>query len=131
MDDVSRWNVMIVDDEADNLGVVELVFQFHNTQVRKATSGEQCLQIMEQEAPSLLLVDIQMPVMDGYQLLEKVRQNPAWQSIPVVAVTAYARPEDQERIMAAGFDGYIAKPVNVMSLVPDLEQILSRRGDRS
>jgi CheY-like chemotaxis protein len=128
MTNVSDWNVLIVDDEPDNRGVVELVFQFYNAKVRAASSGEECLRLLEQERPMLLLIDIQMPDMDGYELFKKVRENPAWNDVRVVAVTAYAKHEDQERIMAAGFDGYIGKPVSVVSLIDELEPVMKREG---
>lgn len=127
MTNVSDWNVLIVDDEPDNRGVVELVFQFYNAKVRAASSGEECLRLLQQERPTLLLIDIQMPGMDGYELFKKVRENADWQDIQIVAVTAYAKPEDQQRIMAAGFDGYIGKPVSVVSLIDELEQVIKRK----
>lgn len=127
MTNVSDWNVLIVDDEPDNRGVVELVFQFYNAKVRAASSGEECLRLLHQERPTLLLIDIQMPGMDGYELFRKVRENADWQDIQIVAVTAYAKPEDQQRIMAAGFDGYIGKPVSVVSLIDELEQVIKRK----
>jgi len=126
MADVSDWNVLIVDDEPDNRGVVELVFQFYNAKVRTAASGEECLRLLEQERPTLLLIDIQMPGMDGYELFKKVRENPGWKDVRIVAVTAYAKSEDREQIMAAGFDGYIGKPISVVSLVDELNQVVNR-----
>lgn len=117
-----------MDDEPDNIGVVELVFQFHGATVRTATSGQQCLALLEERMPSLIMVDIQMPVMSGYQLLREVRQHPGWQGIPVIAITAHATPEDQEQIIAAGFDGYIGKPISVVTLVDEVTKIVQERG---
>ncbi|MCC6617316.1 MAG: response regulator [Anaerolineae bacterium] len=122
---ISDWDVIVVDDEQDNIGVVELVLQFNDARVRSATSGPACLQLLEESAPTFLLVDIQMPEMSGYQLLQKIRANPAWNGIPVIALTAHARPEDQDEILSAGFDGYISKPVTVMTLVDELMSILA------
>jgi len=125
MSEISEWDVIIVDDEQDNIGVVELVLQFNDANVRSATSGPACLRLLEEAVPTFLLVDIQMPEMSGYQLLEKIRANPEWRSIPVIALTAHARPEDQDEILAAGFDGYISKPVTVMTLADELMSILA------
>ncbi len=125
MSEISDWDVIVVDDEPDNIGVVELVLQFNDATVRSATSGPECLRLMEESAPTFLLVDIQMPEMSGYQLLEKIRAHSEWRDIPVIALTAHARPEDQDEIMAAGFDGYISKPVTVMTLVDELVSILA------
>ncbi|MCL4250319.1 MAG: response regulator [Anaerolineae bacterium] len=125
MAEISNWDVIIVDDEQDNIGVVELVLNFNNATVRSASSGPACLQLLEEAVPTFLLVDIQMPGMSGYQLLDRIRENPQWREIPVIALTAHARPEDQEQILAAGFDGYISKPVSVMTLADELISILA------
>ena len=124
MSDPSNWRVLIVDDDPDNVGVLELVLGFHNAATRIAASGMECLDMLREEIPTLLLVDIQMPGMTGYELLEQIRANAAWSDLPVVAVTAHAMRGDADRIMRAGFDGYISKPVDVASLIDDLNSIL-------
>lgn len=124
MSDPSNWRVLIVDDDPDNVGVLELVLGFHNAATRIAGSGRECLDMLREETPTLLLVDIQMPGMTGYELLEQIRSNAAWSDLPVVAVTAHAMRGDADRIMRAGFDGYISKPVDVASLIDDLNSIL-------
>jgi len=129
MNDPSEWLVFIVDDEPSNVGVLELVLDFHNATTRLATSGRECLELMNEELPSFLLVDIQMPEMTGYELLEKLRENEHWRDIPVIAVTAHAMSGDQTRIIQAGFNGYIPKPVNVTSLIDDLRNILGSGGE--
>ncbi|WP_119070952.1 response regulator [Aggregatilinea lenta] len=128
MIDPSQWHVLIVDDEPSNIGVLELVLDFHNVKTRLATSGQECLQMLAAERPSFLLVDIQMPGMTGYELLENIRDNEQWQDIPVIAVTAHAMSGDEEQIIRAGFKGYIPKPVNVTSLIDDLRHILQSGG---
>lgn len=80
--------------------------------------------MLQQERPTFLLVDIQMPGMTGYELLAKIRANDEWRDIPVIAVTAHAMTGDETRVMQAGFNGYIPKPVNVTSLIDDLLAIL-------
>lgn len=131
MYDLSSWNVLVVDDEPDNLGVIELVLNFYESKVRTAVTAIDCLSQMDAETPTLLLVDIQMPVMDGFDLLKKVRDNPAWQAIPVIAITAHAMTGDHERIIAAGFDGYIPKPISAMSLVSELQAFIDTKASRS
>lgn len=130
MYDLSSWNVLVVDDEPDNLGVIELVLNFYEAKVRTAVTAIGCLSQMEEEAPTLLLVDIQMPVMDGFDLLKKVRENPTWQAMPVIAITAHAMTGDHERIIAAGFDGYIPKPISAMSLVSELQAFIDSKANR-
>lgn len=131
MPDLSNWKVIIVDDEPDNIGVIELVLQFHDAVVKTAESGQECLQLLEYERPSMLLIDVQMPGMSGYELLEIIRKDPRWDEIPIIAITAHAMTGDDTRIMSAGFDGYIPKPINVMTLIDELNTILEGREKRT
>jgi two-component system cell cycle response regulator DivK len=128
MYDFSKWHVIIVDDEPDNIGVLEVVFNFHRTIVRMADSGVKCLQLLEEQLPTFLLVDIQMPGMSGYELVKIIRENRDWNHLPVIAVTAHAMPGDDERALAGGFDGYIPKPVNAMTVADEIRTILERKG---
>lgn len=125
--DLSNWNVLVVDDEPDNIGVIELVMSFHKARVRTAESALKCLELMAQESPSLLLMDIQMPGMSGFELLKKIRECEQWKHIPVIAVTAHAMIGDHERILSAGFDGYVPKPISPMTFVDELQAILSEK----
>lgn len=127
MNDLSDWKVLVVDDEPDNVGVIELVLSFHNANVRTADSGPKCLQLMQEETPTLLLVDIQMPEMSGMELMERIRESAQWRHVPVVVVTAHAMRGDNERFLAAGFDGYIPKPINAMTFVDELLAILGTK----
>lgn len=127
MHDLSDWKVLVVDDEPDNVGVIELVMNFYEANVRTADNALKCLELLEQEIPTLLLVDIQMPGMSGFELLEKIREREMWKNIPTIAVTAHAMSGDHERIIAAGFDGYIPKPFSAMSFVDEIQAILAAR----
>lgn len=129
MHDLSNWNVLVVDDEPDNLGVIELVLNFYDAKVRTAATAMDCLVQMDVDQPTLLLVDIQMPVMDGFELMKKVRENEAWREIPMIAITAHAMAGDQERIINAGFDGYIAKPISAMTLIDDLKSLIEAKSN--
>jgi CheY-like chemotaxis protein len=125
--DLSSWKVLIVDDEPDNRGILEFVLSSYNAQVRSAETAQECLDLMEQECPTLLLADIQMPGMSGTELLAKIREREAWRTLPVIAITAYAMPGDRERILASGFDGYIAKPLSVMDLADELKNLMDTK----
>ena len=127
MHDLSDWNVLVVDDEPDNVGVIELVLTFHSALVRTASSGAECLRMMAEDIPTLLLVDIQMPHMSGLELLAKIREHEVWRHIPVIAVTAHAMLGDSERFALAGFNGYIPKPINAMSIVDEILPIVTAK----
>lgn len=124
MQDPMDWNIIIVDDELDNLGVIELVLSFHKANTRTAVSGQECLKLLEDETANLLLIDIQMPEMDGFELLRRIRNNDQWQKIPAIAVTARVMPNDKQQILQSGFNGYIAKPINAMSFADEIKTIL-------
>ena len=123
MHDLSNWQTIIVDDESDNLELIKLILEFHNAQVRTAKSGFECLELLSQVIPSLLLVDIVMPEMSGYDLINIIRNNKDWQHIPAIAVTAHSMDGDAERMLEAGFDGYIPKPITAVTLVDDIVQV--------
>ena len=125
MPDLSTWTVLVVDDESENINVVQLVLEFNDITVLTATSGMQCLEILERQQPTLFLIDIQMPEMSGIELLDRIRAR--WPGIPAIAMTAYTMQGDRERMLAAGFDGYIGKPINVMTLVDDITAMMDSR----
>ena len=83
--------------------------------------------MVERTPPDILLLDIGMPVLDGFSVVRKLRENPRFAALPVVAVTAYAMQGDREKIMSSGFDGYLSKPVNSRSLVQELDRLLASR----
>lgn len=124
MQDLSTWKVLVVDDEPDNVDVVQLILEFHDVKVWGASSAAECLALLEQHRPTMLLIDIQMPDMSGFDLLDLVREHAEWRDIPAIAITAYSMHGDRERIIQAGFDGYMSKPINAMSLVDELIAIM-------
>jgi len=82
--------------------------------------------MIEQAQPELLLLDIGMPVLDGFQVIRRIRGNPRLALLPVVAVTAYAMQGDREKILNSGFDGYLSKPLNSSSLTEELDRLLTK-----
>ncbi|HVU14459.1 MAG TPA: response regulator [Phototrophicaceae bacterium] len=131
MQDLSAWNVLIVDDEPDNRGVLEFVLGSYKATVHAVETGQEFLKLLERERPTVLLIDIQMPGMSGIELLAKIHERPEWRKIPAIAITAYAMSGDQERILAAGFDGYVAKPLNVMRLIDDLGKMIADKWEQN
>ncbi len=124
MHDLIGTMVFVVDDEPDNLGVVKVVLDFHRVETYILPSAQACLTMLEEKTPDFLLVDIQMPVMSGIDLLKVLRAEPRWMHLPLIAVTARAMAGDRERILAEGFDGYLPKPINVLTLIDDIIKIL-------
>ena len=98
--------------------------------VVEACDGEEALRMIEQTQPDLLLLDIGMPLLDGFGVVSKIRENPQMATLPVVAVTAYAMQGDREKILNSKFDGYLSKPVNARSLAEELDRLLGERENR-
>ncbi|MCG8698454.1 MAG: response regulator, partial [Bacteroidales bacterium] len=109
--------ILIVDDDMRNMFALTQVFEEVNMKVYKAADGKKALEMLNSEPTiDLILMDIMMPVMDGYEAIEQIRSNPKVQHIPIIAVTAKAMKEDYEKCMLAGANDYIAKPVDTEKL---------------
>ena len=124
MFDLSNWTVIVIDDEPDSLEVLSEVLELHDVTVHSADTGPEVLHLLETVTPTLVITDLSMPQMDGYQLLYRIRHNTATAHIKVIALTAHAMTGDRERIMSVGFDGYLTKPLSVNTLVADIMECL-------
>ncbi len=122
--DLKTWTILIVDDEPDNLEVIAQSLDFFGATVKTAKDGLLGLKLLETYEANLILLDLSMPNMDGWQMRAKVKENPQTSQIPVIALTAHAMAGDRERALEAGFDGYLTKPVNVPTLVSDVKKVL-------
>jgi two-component system cell cycle response regulator DivK len=122
--DVNQWVVLIVDDEPDNRTIAETVLSFSGAKVHTAIHGADGLKMLGAITPSFVLLDLSMPVMDGWEMLKQIRANPKTQMIPVIALTAHAMSGDRERALEAGFDGYIAKPFRIGTFMSELSHEL-------
>jgi len=119
-------SVLVVDDNPLNLELVTDVLEAAGYAVRQAASGPEALAAVNRELPLIVLLDIGLPLMDGYAVLKALRADPATAAIPVVAVTSYAMAGDERRAREAGFDGYFPKPIDTMTLARSLAEILER-----
>ncbi|HEY9831850.1 MAG TPA: response regulator [Stenomitos sp.] len=105
--------VLVVDDNEDNLSLLAFLVEQLDCQILTAVDGKTALDLMACHQPSLILLDMMLPDLDGLEVLSRIRQNPVNAKIPVIAVTAMARPQDRERILSAGCNEYVTKPYNV------------------
>ena len=118
-------NVLIAEDNAVNRELLRELLEIRGYTVIETCNGEEALDQIEKVQPDILLLDLNMPVLDGFGTIEKIRKNPRFRSLPVLAVTAYAMQGDREKILTAGFDGYLSKPINPTTLQQELERLLS------
>ena len=116
--------VVVIEDNELNRKLLRDVLKARNYRVSEAVTAEEGLERVRAEMPSLVLMDLQLPGMDGIAALKLLKQDPATKAIPVVAVTASAMPQDRTRIVAAGFDGYLTKPLSVRQFLVELTRIL-------
>ncbi len=122
--------ILIAEDNPVNRELLRELLEMRGHTVAEACDGEEALGMMEQSQPDLVLLDIGMPLLDGFGVIRKIRENPRFASMPVVAVTAYAMQGDREKILSSKFDGYLSKPVDARSLVQELDRVLSQPGEQ-
>jgi two-component system cell cycle response regulator DivK len=118
--------VLIVEDNDKNMKLVRDVLQATGYSTLEATTGEEAVDLALSQPPALVLMDVQLPGIDGVEVLERMRQNVRTASIPVLALTAQAMSGDRERFLEAGFDGYLAKPVDVRELIEAVREHCDR-----
>ena len=116
--------ILVVEDNPLNLKLVRDVLGAAGYDVVEATSGEEGLRLAAEQPPDLVLMDLQLPGIDGHAALQQLRGDPRTAGIPVVAVSAFAMQADRERALGSGFDGYLEKPISVRALVGRVQQLL-------
>jgi CheY-like chemotaxis protein len=108
--------ILIVDDNPQNLKLARVILTVEGYEVQTAADAEEALRVLGSFTPRLILMDLQLPGMDGLQLTRHLRSDPAWQHVRIVALTAYAMKGDEAKALAAGCDGYITKPIDTERL---------------
>lgn len=122
-------SVLIVDDNPTNMKLVSFLLSSKGYQVRTANSADEAVKAVEHSLPQLILMDIQLPGMDGLSLTRKLRADPKTANIVIIAVTAYAMKGDEEKALAAGCDAYISKPIDTRTLPDTVAKCLARGSD--
>ncbi len=125
MNNINSWKVIVVEDTYDDQQLIARVFKHHGAQVMLAKNGNECLKLLEQVEPTLIVTDLAMPNKDGWQTLVAIRSNVNTAHIPVIAITAYHSTDVAEDAMNAGFDGYFPKPLNPQTFVGRLAEIIT------
>jgi CheY-like chemotaxis protein len=118
--------ILIVDDNPANLKLARIVLAAEGFEVRTAGDAEEAIALLRGFSPRLILMDIQLPGMDGLELTRRLKADPATRPIRIVGLTAYAMKGDPERILAAGCDGYIPKPIDTRRLPDQVREFLGK-----
>jgi two-component system cell cycle response regulator DivK len=121
---MNTTRILVVEDNVKNLKLVRDVLRHSGYEVYEATSGEDGVRMAREVAPHLILMDLQLPGIDGVEALRRIREEAGNRSLPVVAVTAFAMPEDRRRAFESGFTGYVTKPISVRSLPQQVHDFL-------
>jgi two-component system cell cycle response regulator DivK len=116
--------ILIVEDNEKNMKLARDVLQFNGFRTLEAGTAEQGLRLAAEHHPDLILMDIQLPGMDGITALRRLRDDPITAGIKIVALTAFAMKDDRERFVGAGFDGYLSKPISIRELPSQVRQYL-------
>ncbi len=120
-----RRRILVVEDNARNLKLVRDVLEYAGYDVIGAESGERGLELAAEVAPDLVLMDLQLPGIDGNETLRRLRDLPEIKDVPVVAVTAFAMQADRDHAFDTGFDGFLEKPISVRALPGQVERFLA------
>jgi two-component system cell cycle response regulator DivK len=116
--------VLLIEDNEQNLELAQYLLEEAGLTVEAARNAFEARQAMSREQPALVLMDIDLPGIDGLDLVSEIRRKPQWRQLPVVALTAHAMRGDRERFLAGGCNGYISKPIQVSSFVADVRRYL-------
>jgi two-component system cell cycle response regulator DivK len=125
------WRVLVAEDDPKSRRLVRDLLTMRGCQVTEAANGRECVEMARRDRPDLVLMDMQMPIMDGYTAARMLRHDPTTAHIPVIAVTAYAMAGDEAKTRDAGCVGYITKPIEIRTFVDAVTGILAAAQDTS
>jgi two-component system cell cycle response regulator DivK len=116
--------ILIVEDNDKNIKLLRDILRYHGHATLEAASGTDGVRLALSHRPDLILMDIQLPDIDGIEALRRIRADAALDAVPVLAVSASAMPDEQQQIVASGFDAYVTKPISLKSFVATVERCL-------
>ena len=122
-----KATILYVEDNPDNRMLVRRILLSEDYGLIEAQNGAQALALLKDSHPDLILMDINMPDMDGYTLTSRIKSMPGFERVPIIALTANVMRGDKEKTLEAGCDGYIQKPLDIDQLLREVERFLSRR----
>jgi len=125
-----KEKILIVEDNPRNMRLITMTLSAKSYELFEASDGEQALDMAIRQRPDLIIMDIQLPKMNGLKVTRRLRQTPAFSHIPIIAITAYAMKGDKEKAIDAGCDVYLPKPINTRELPGLIAEILQQRRKR-
>ena len=122
-----REKILVVEDNPENMRVMEMVLRRKDYILLKAIDGEEALDVATTEKPDLILMDIQIPKMDGLEVTRRLRKSRAFSHTPIIGITAYAMKGDREKVLESGCNAYLSKPFSIHELMAMIAEMLSQR----
>ena len=122
-----KEKILIVEDNPPNMRLMEMTLRLKGYELLQATDGEEALNMAIREKPDLIIMDLNLPKVSGLEVTKRLRQMPAFNHTPIIAVTAHAMKGDKEKIIEAGCDGYLPKPINTRQLPRVVAEMLRQR----
>jgi CheY-like chemotaxis protein len=120
-----KIKILYIEDNDQNFYLVNFIMSAKGYEVVRARDGREGIDLVTAEKPRLILLDIQLPVMDGYSTARELRKNPGLSATPIIALTSYAMAGDREKALAAGCNGYIEKPINPKTFLEQVESYIA------
>ena len=114
--------ILVVEDQEDNRRILRDLLTNAGYEIIEAENGEEALAVAARERPDLILMDIQLPLLDGYEVTRRIKADPALRAIPIIAITSYALSGDESKARAAGCDAYVTKPYNSRALLAKIRE---------
>ena len=118
--------ILVVEDQVDNRQILRDLLTSADYEMVEAENGEEALAAVAKQRPDLILMDIQLPIMDGYEAMRRIKANPAWKDIPIIVVTSYALSGDEAKARDAGCDAYVTKPYSPRLLLAKIREYMPK-----
>jgi CheY-like chemotaxis protein len=126
MTNLNKWNVLVVEDEPDGQDVVAQILELYRVSTEAVATAEDALAMLDRTKYTAAIIDLNLPGMDGIELVRKIRANKALNALPCIAITAYHTSAVKQQSLASGFDAYFAKPLDDTSFVRELERVVTQ-----
>jgi CheY-like chemotaxis protein len=123
-DTLAGWKIVVIDDEMDSSDVASRILRFYGAEVSTAINGQAGLELIRIVRPRLVICDLSMPGLDGWGMIQNLKNERELANIPAIALTAHVMPGDREKALAAGFHNYLSKPLSPLTFVRDLLALL-------
>ena len=124
-----KSKILIIEDNEQNMYMLTYLLESNEYEVLQSFTGADGIALAKENKPDIILLDIQLPEMDGYTVAKKLRDNQNLDDTPIIAVTSYAMPGDREKVLEAGADGYLEKPIDPDTFISQMETIIAQKGN--